>query len=379
MSASSFPELDDIVQRVQRFAAGHREISRLVSLGTSHEGREIAAVEVTDPTIAAEEKECAVVLCGRHGNELGTRVVGTALLWWLASEDAAQVRSCQRTLVVPVANPDGCARKEFFAPSDGLSETERSILRQLEEAYQPDLVVDVHSLAEGDLEAIITANARKQAEDDFIHSTLAREAAAAACKAGYPFALESVLNGRTYNNFFCEACYEKFHSLVFGLEVNHWALGPEQAGQSGVAAIKALLNSAARRFPWESQRGYPNKLLAGSFEASLRAAGDGAARRRASAALLWRNRASFGPIARETPEPGAVRVWTDYAGDSLPCQLSLSCRLRGRGLSPRVWLNGTEANYRSCEDGCSTYVFADTDVRAGNTYELVARAPVGRR
>ena len=367
------------MDRVERFAASHPEISRMVSLGTSEEGREIVAVEVTAPTTAVEEKECAVVLCGRHGNELGTRVVGTALLWWLASQEADQARSCQRTLVVPVANPDGCAREEFFAPSDGLSESERAILRQLEETYQPDLVVDVHSFGEGDSEAIIAANARAEAEDHFVHSTLAREAAAAACRAGYPFALDSVSDALTYNNFFCEACYDRFHSLVFGLEVTHWALGPEQAGQSGVAAIKALLNSAARRFPWELQRGYPNKLLAGSFEASLRAAGDTAARRRESAALLWRNRASFGPIARETPDAGTVRVWTEYAGEDLPCRLSISCRLRGRDLSPRVWLNGTQANYRSCGDQCSTYVFATAEVRAGKTYELVARVPANRR
>jgi len=378
MSGSSFPELGEIVDRVERFATSHGEISRLVSLGVSEEGREIAAVEVTAPTVAVEKKECAVVLCGRHGNELGTRMVGTALLSWLASQEAARARSCQRTLVIPVANPDGCAREEFSAPSDGLSETERAILRQLEEAYQPDLVVDVHSLGDGDLEAIIAANARGEAEDHFIHSTLAREAAAAACKAGYPFALECVPDGSTYNNFFCEACYQRFHSLVFGLEVNHWALGPEQAGQSGVAAIKALLNSAARRFPWEAQTGYPNKLVAGSFEASLRATGEVAAQRRESAALLWRNRAFFSPIARETPDRGVVRVWTEYAGDDLPCQLSLSCRLRGRDLRPRLWLNGTEANYRSCEDECSTYVFADAEVRAGNTYELVARVSVSR-
>jgi hypothetical protein len=378
MSASDFPELGEIADRMERFATSHQEISRVVSLGTSEEGREIAAVEVTAPTVAAEKKECAVVLCGRHGNELGTRVVGTALLSWLASREAARVRNCQRTLVVPVANPDGCARGEFFAPSDGLSETERAILRQLEGAYQPDLIVDVHSLGDGDLEAIIAANPRGVAEDHFIHSTLAREAAAAACKAGYPFALEWMPDRPTYNNFFCEACYERSHSLVFGLEVNHWMLGPEQAGQSGVAAIKALLNSAARRFPWEAQTGYPNKLLAGRFEASLRAAGDVAAQRRESAALLWRNRARFGPIARETPDPGVVRVWTDYTGEDLPCQLSLSCRLRGRDLRPRLWLNGTEVNCRSCEDECSTYVFADAEVRAGNTYELVARVRVSR-
>ena len=78
MNTRSFPSFEDVYEKVDRFVEKNSEISRSESLGASVEGREIRAVFVTDKSVPVQDKEVAVVVCGRHGNELGTRVVGTA-------------------------------------------------------------------------------------------------------------------------------------------------------------------------------------------------------------------------------------------------------------------------------------------------------------
>jgi hypothetical protein len=373
MNSADFPQFDDIQRNLGRFAQDHSDIAHLRSLGKSPEGREITALQVTDPQLRSDDKEIALVVCGRHGNELGTRAVGPALLDWLASGEAAQVRRSQLTIVVPVANPDGCARGEFHAPSTELSRTETATIAALAETCQPDLVLDVHSLGAGDLEAIITANTTLQAEDDYIHGELARRAVQAAARAGFPFLVEAVPRAPAYNNFFCERCYNRFHSLVFGMEVNHFTLRPEEAARSGVAAITGLFSSATQRFPWEPHPAYPNRVLVGNFATSIRGTGATARARRESRSLLWQNRTFFQPIKRETPHPGTVRVTTAYSGDDLPCALSLCCRLRGHHLAPAVSLNGRRLDFQVYPDDCSTYICADAQPVAKQHYEFIVR------
>ncbi|MCK4301090.1 MAG: hypothetical protein KAX80_16240, partial [Planctomycetes bacterium] len=123
MNTASFPTFEEVCSAVDGFASQHSRLASVQTLGLSPEGLPVRAVSVTGPGGSPSEKEVALVVCGRHGNELGTRVVGLALLRWLVSEAGALTRDRQRVLVVPVANPDGCVREEFFAPHDGLSET----------------------------------------------------------------------------------------------------------------------------------------------------------------------------------------------------------------------------------------------------------------
>jgi len=310
------------------------------------------------------------VVCGRHGNELGTRVVGTALLGWLCSDAGAETRRRQLVIVVPVANPDGCVREEFFAPSDGLSDVEQRTIAELARTHQPDLVVDVHSFGESDIEAILPANTTSAAEDVFIHRDLAMRATEGAARVGYPFAVHAVRLSGDYNNFFCGMCYDRFHSLAFGMEVNHASLAPDQAAASGVAAITSLLDAGNTRSPWEPQAGYPNRILLGDLFTSIRAAGDDAGQRRTSRSHIWPNRRHFARPKRETAGSSAIRVLTEYAGAALPCRFSLSCRLRGSPAIRAVRLNGEPVDAPTHTDNCSTYVHVGIAPSGRQSYEL---------
>ena len=369
---NKFPSFDDICRKAEAFVEQNPGIARMESLGTSPEGREVLAVEVTDVGVPLEQKQVAFVVCGRHGDELGTRVVGPAVLNWLASEDAAETRRRQLVVVVPVANPDGCVREEFFAPSDGLSETEDKTIAALAERYRPDAVVDVHSLGPTghDYEMVITAHTTRCGEDQFVHNLLATKMVQAAARQGYPFGIHAVGLTDGYNNFFSGICYEHFHSVVFGMEVNHFALTPDETAASGAAAIRGLLEAGNRRFGWQCHEGYPNEILIGDFSTSVRPVGKDAAARRQSRAGIWQNRTAFTTPKREMPDLHTLKVTTEYSGDPLPVGWALCCRVRGKPVIRSVRLNQRKVDSYCCSDECSTYVFVDIEPSGPERYEL---------
>ena len=371
MAYHGFPSFDEIYRLVDRFVAKNADIAHSDALGVSEEGREIKAVYVTDKSVPASEKQVAIVVCGRHGNELGQRVVGNALLEWLSSAEGAETRRRQLVIVVPVANPDGCVRNEFLAPHDGLSRVEQNTIAALAQRHQPDAVIDVHSLKHTDVEAILTANTSDAGEDIFVHRMLAKNMAESAARQGYPFLIESVDLAGGYNNFFSGMCYERFHSIAFGMEVNHGSLGPREAAESGVAAIKALLDAGNIRHPWELYTGYPNSILAGDFFSSVRAVGRNPAERRASRSELWQHRKSFAPLKRVVLDDGTINVVAAYSGEPLSCGFSMTCRTRGFPESAKARLNGEPVDV-SCtyRDNCSTYVCVDINRLEQGEYEL---------
>ena len=120
MRFASFPSYAELMTRLDRLVRDHPRRLRWETIGTSAAGEDVRAVHVGRGDGRSEDKEVAVIVCGRHGDEVGTRVVGPALLEWLLSADAAPVRARQHVIVVPVANPDGCARGEFGLPPDRL-------------------------------------------------------------------------------------------------------------------------------------------------------------------------------------------------------------------------------------------------------------------
>lgn len=374
MTASGqFPPFERICEQVSAFVGRHAGIARAESLGESEQGREVLAVEVTDPAAEEEDKQVALVVCGRHGQELGTRVVGPALLEWLASPPAAETRRGQRVFVVPVANPDGCVREQFHAPSDRLSELEERTILALAERVCPDAVVDVHSLGGSDTEAVIAAHTTRCAVDELIHHTLAAEMAEAAGRRGYPFDVEAVPFPDTYNNHFCGACYERFHCLAFGMEVSHLSLGPAEAAESGVAAIVALLEAGNRRRGWQARSGYPNEILIGNFSASIRPAGANAAERSRSREEIWRHRGAFAVPQREMPDRDTLKLTVRHEGHAPTCAWSLCCRLRGRRVIRGVRLDGRGGPVCAWQDACSTYVRATVPPAGPQAHELIVQ------
>lgn len=370
MARRLFPALEEIYSALEAFATTHSPVVRLETLGSSPEGRPVRAAFVTDPDGPLSDKEVALIVCGRHGNELGTRVVGLALLQWLVSEPGALTRRSQCVVVVPVANPDGCVREEFFAPDDGLSETEQATIAQLASSLRPDAVLDVHSMSAGDTEAVITAHTSDAGEDEFIHRAVGVRMVEGAARAGYPFALHRVHLSDGYNNFFCGMCYGRFHSLAFGMETNHFALTPEESAESAVAAIIPLLEVGNERAPWQCSPGYPNRIIAGDFLSSLRATGTRPEEIRRSRCQLWQARRDFTWPKREMPNPHSLQLSTDYSGEEEGFAFSLCCRLRGEPSVRNVSLNGARVEFRTCSDDCSTYVFVDARAQANTTYEV---------
>lgn len=380
------PSLEEIYQEIGSLAEKRSDIVENRTLGSSSEGRDIKAVYVTDKSIPQEEKEIALIICMRHGDEVGALAVARDLLDWLISEEGAETRSRQLVIIVPVANPDGFVRQEFWAPRDKLSDTEMKTIWVQAEAYQPDVVLDVHSLGRGDLEAVITGHTSHVGEDDFIHGRLAYIMMNGAASKGYPFVIhtsgtQSLAPWRAlpravppcfhlYNNFFCGLCHERLHSLAFGIEVNDFGLDTEEVGRSGVAAITPLLEIGNSRSAWEHESGYPNRIIRGNFLTSIRATGRDASKRRKSRTEIWQKGKFFTDPLREMPNRHTVIARTEYSGEKLSSDFAICCRVRGQPDIHSVYLNGDKTEFRTSYDGCSTYVFADVQTADAGTYEL---------
>ena len=353
MKRETFPAYEQLEEWVDRFVESHRGLAEIEALGESDGGRPVRAVRVTDPSVNSRTKQAALVVCGRHGNELGTRAVGPAVLEWLVSNEAAGTRARQVVTVVPAANPDGAARDEFGLPADGLSAFEERTIVALACRTRADAVIDFHSMGEGDLQAVITAHTTGAGEDEFIHREIAARMVRSAAAEGFAHLLHSVRTGG-YNNWFCGACYERVKPLVFGVEVNHFVLGPRQAGASGLGVTRALLDEGNGRSPWEETPGYPNGIVCGDFRDSIRCMGDDPAARGASREELWSRRAELSWPRRKMPDPRTVR--TVFTG--APARCRLVSRLTGTRSPRKVMLNGEPCEPRTWTDECSTYVAA---------------------
>jgi len=379
----AFPTWPEIRDRVERFVEKNREIARIETIGRSAEGRKICAVFVTDNAQSVHKKEIVLIVMGRHGDELGTRTVGLRLLEWLSSPQARDILVHQQIVLVPVVNPDGCAKDLFGLPGDRLSSLEKESVARVGLSLVPDVVIDVHSVGKekygynwGGLEAVIIDEAARSGEDPYILHTLADKMIQGAARKGYPFLLHPIgfyrglkkraatLSEGAFNNHLNQVFYDACHALTFGIEVNHFVLCPEEAAESGMAAIAALLETGHSVFPWEYYPGYPNRILRGEFTASIRPRGETATERRASRQEIWTRRHFFGSVApyRRMDNDHSVNLAFTYSGKK-PLQggLTVALRLRGRPRIGRIEVNGTLNPHTVATDACSTHLFIDIE------------------
>lgn len=378
--------LGEIEKYLDRLSNDNPSAVELHSLGTSSEGRDIKAVYVTDNNIPLDGKEVAVIMGLRHGDELGVVPAATSLLDWLVSEEAADTRRKQLVIFIPVVNPDGFVKQEFGAPRDKISEEETKIILPLILKYKADLLLDIHSLERGDLEAVITGNTLHLGEDDFIHTMATYKMMEGAGMAGYPYALHILgvqsrapwlstprpanYNSSAYNNWVCAPAYEQLHSLVIGMEVNDFSLSEDECGKSGVAAIIPLLEMGNTRSPWEYASGYPNRILRGNMLVSLRAAGQTAEERRNSRVEIWQNREYFTDPVRMLPSANQVKAKITYSGEPLINPFSICCRMRGNPDIKAVRVNEKETKHYTATDNCSSFVYVDVPAASAGTYEV---------
>lgn len=414
--------LKEVYQWLDDFVIKYESIAYKELIGKSPDNWEIPAVFITNRNLSNDDKQIAIITLERHGQELGTRVVGPEIINYLSSNDAKEIRDTQVVIVVPVVNPEGFILNEFHSSMTSLTKTERLVLGGLFKAYPPDMVIDFHSLGKvegskydsGDMEAIIPANTTRWAMDEQIHQYVAQKMRNAAESAGWPYEIHTLEDlaayyfGGTaignmpwtylqekvyllhmqdfhdnydipeesaYTNYTCGPAYLKWHSLVFGMETNHWALSqPGDIAASGMVPCSALLKMGSTRFSWEKDRGYPVNILHGDFRISLRPLGKNASERRSSRTRIWGERKNFSIPQREMPDQETTIARVRYFGRDLPIEFALCLRMRQSPIN-RITISGNEVKFESFEDICSTFVYIPIVMKKAGTVELTIKHP----
>lgn len=414
--------LKEVYQWLDDFVIKNESIAYKEVIGKSPNNWEIPAVFITNRNLSNDDKQIAIITLERHGQELGTRVVGPEIIHYLSSNDAKEIRDTQVVIVVPVVNPEGFILNEFHSSMTSLTKTERLVLGGLFKAYPPDMIIDFHSLGKvegskydrGDMEAIIPANTTRWAMDEQIHQYVAQKMRNAAESAGWPYEIHTLEDlaayyfGGTeignmpwtylqekvyllhmqdfhdnydipeesaYTNYTCGPAYLKWHALVFGMETNHWALSqPGDIASSGMVPCSALLKMGSTRFSWEKDRGYPVNILHGDFRISLRPLGKNASERRSSRTRIWGERKNFSLPQREMPDQETTIARVRYFGRDLPIEFALCLRMRQSPID-RITISGNEVKFESFEDTCSTFVYIPIVMKKAGTIELTIKHP----
>ncbi len=411
--------LQEIYSWIENFVSTHQEIAEKKVLGTSEDGKwEIPAVIVTNKSIPDDQKQIAVATLTRHGQERGTRLVGPEILNYLAGDDAAETRDKQIVIVVPIFNPVGVVLDEFHSTMFGITDHEKKIMGNLCADYTPDMMIDYHSLGKmdgskydhGDMEVVIPANSTKWGMDEQIYQHVANRMVAAAEAAGYPYeihALEDLANyyfgeadtGRLpwkyqkekvyllnvqnfyehydapeglsgYTNYTCGPAYLKWHTLVFGMETNHWAVtSAADIAESGLIPCRTLLDMGNQRFSWEKDAGYPNHLICGDFRISIRTLGNSPGERRISREKLWNERNNFSVLERELINPETTLAKVGYMGNHFPLEFAFCLRMREKNIQ-KVLVEDREIPFETFEDHCSTFLYIPMSIEKDGVLDL---------
>ncbi|MBN1683563.1 hypothetical protein JW865_08445 [Candidatus Bathyarchaeota archaeon] len=394
-----FTWIDNYVKSNKEFA-----IKRIAGRSQDHK-LEIPAVFVTNKNIPDDNKQISIITLARHGQERGARVVGPEILNYLSTNDAKPIRDKQIVIIVPILNPEGFILDEFHSSMYGITDTEKEVLGNLCNSYHPDMMVDYHSLGRlegskydhGDMEVIIPANTTKWGMDEQIYKNTADRMVEYCALKGWPFevhTLEDLANyyfgdqetGKIpwkylkekvyllniqdfyenynlpnnnnigYTNYTCGPAYLKWHTLVFGIETNHWSLKAEDIAMSGLAPCVSLLKMGQEKFPWEKTEGFPINLLYGDFRISIRAIGNSRSEIRKNREEIWNEKDKFNILQRELINPETTLARIGYTGDKFPLRLALCLRMRQKTIK-RVLIEDKKIPFETFKDVCSTFVY----------------------
>ena len=412
--------LKEIYQWLDDWVAKNKGIVHKEVIGKSPDHWDIPAVFITNENVPKADKQIAVITLGRHGQELGTRVVGPEIIRYLCSNDAEEIREIQLVIVVPVVNPEGFVSNEFRSSMTSLTKTERLVLGKLFKTFPPDMMMDFHSLGKsagskydrGDMEVIIPANTTRWAMDEQIHQYIGREMQRVAESEGWPCEIHTLEDLATYyfgdtkignmpwtylkekvyllhmqdfddhyhtpkedlyTNYTCGPAYLKWHTLVFGMETNHYALSQaSDIALSGLMPCSALLKVGCTRLPWEKDIGYPVNILHGDFRISIRPLGNNVSERRASRIRIWNERKNFNLPQREMVDQETTIARVRYFGWELPMEFALCLRMRQNNIKS-VTTRGKEVQFETFKDHCSTYVYIPTVMEKAGTIEFIIK------
>ena len=405
---------------IDGFVEQNQSIADKKVLGKSDDGKwDIPAITITNKSIPDDDKQVAMVTLLRHGQERGARIVGAEILNYLAGDEAAETRDNQKVIVVPIVNPEGFIRDEFNSSMYGITDMEKRIWGTLCAEDTPDMMIDYHSLGKsdatkydrGDMEVIIPANSTKWGMDEQIYQHVANRMLEAAEAKGWPYEIHTLedlsfyyfgdgpaarlpqrylqekvfllhiqnayehYNASSslpgYTNYTCGPAYMKWHTLVIGMETNHWGIKPEDGlGESGLIPCQALMDMGNNRFPWEKDPGYPTNLLCGDFRISIRATGNTPGERRVSREKLWPERVNFDILKREMLEdPETTLAEVGYLGENVPLDFALCLRMR-QDVIKNVTIDGKNAEFETFKDHCSTFLYVPMTVEKPGLQKL---------
>jgi len=429
--------LREVYDWLDAFVAKNRDIAHKEIIGKSYPDKwDVPAVFVTNRAVPDKDKQIAVVTLTRHGQEVGTRVTGPEILDYLATSDAKEIRDNQVVIVVPVVNPEGFIACKFNSLLTGLTNNERQVLGPFFEKYTPDTIIDYHSLGRwegskydhGDMECIVPANVTKWGQDEQIHLYVAKKMVEAAEEAGYPYEIHTLEDiwcyyfgdmalgtyswqpikektyllttqhpydgydapfidpnkpekllapAKGYTNYTCGPANRKWHSLVFGMETNHWSMtNLGDIATSGMVPCRELLKMGSTRFPWEKDVGYPVNILQGDFRVSIRSVGKNASERRASRIRLWGEKMNFDMPQREMPDQETTISRVRYFGKDLPIEFALCLRMRQNPIKS-VTLGGRNVEFETFKDKCSNFLYIPLVMEKAGTLVLNIKHPRG--
>lgn len=319
----------------------HPMILDVERAGLSLEGLGLYLLKITDPEIAAEEKQVCLITSLHGGPERsGTTTILHLIEWLLGdSDEAKETRRKQIVLIMPINHPLAFFETDRFLNASKIDPytggdpqnwdlenleykaadkaPEVKVVLDIVDRWQPEVHVDVHGTGlqeypddrlgdrtryQGQIMFEVTGSAYSNYALRPWDWRVTEAIIQAGVDAGYPsdrFEADGqrsfhgpVMNpiaDRTWRgqpNFYtAQYGYAKYHTMVMAFEVG-WE-------QSGVARLKGLLRIGNNRWQLEPNEGYPVdrvKPFIGHFVTSW---GRNAAERRRSRVELWQKQGRF--------------------------------------------------------------------------------------
>lgn len=394
--ASLFPDNQDVLTHLDKLATRRADVLKLRRLGQTLEHRPIDAVEITDPTADALNKQHVLIVAGQHGNEETARLIALKLIDYLLSPSARPLLCHQRFVIIPNLSPDAAHRNTYTTPQgikpnldhgpDGPVSIEAQTLQSIAHELQPELFVDIHARGHAGCshDMVLFPPTRCYTEDESLLYQLAREMAKAGERSGIPHRVHPLtwpgwggwdLDQPTSTLWM----YRQFKSLVFlteNCEHDEIAYPLTMRVRSGIGRLKALFVHGNRRHPSLHASGYPCGLVSGMFDAGIVAVGPNADQRRKSRIELWRHTQSL-DLRICLPEHAHSKIaQLQYTGPILTQGVGIQLRVAGKLALRFIRINGKKQSIRSSStpicwhDRYTTYALAWIERLTPGQYEL---------
>ena len=299
-SDTTHPDYNDASAVLQTLSKSHPKTLTLRRIGQSARQRDIQAAIITAPDGNDDIKERVLVIAGQHGSEESGRAVALALIQYMLTDEALDIRAKQIVAVIPCVNPDGSILNTYRNADDiDIAHTysfdqppgtpEGKALVEFAADFVPDAFVDIHGLAGGSMKDRVWLPSVPAFYPEREYSTrIAFAMIDAAIQAGYPQSVMKPPALLTNAYGIGEVLSLRYKCMAFGLEaIERYYREPEWA-DSGLVRLKTLLSYGQKDAFGLGRTGYPSHLVAGDRMYGLAAHGETAASRRQNRVELAR-------------------------------------------------------------------------------------------